>query len=103
MLELFIHKLGIQCWSKQKSLHAKLNSTPSAVRQSPPVFQVIKGSSTVKDVWFTWLIITSDNEVSVNLRYVGDGSTTPPLSIAAAALTKEGTRLMQIHILTEIL
>jgi hypothetical protein len=70
----------------QKSLDAKFNSSPVG---SPPVFQEIKGSSTVKDVWFTWVIISSDKEVSVNLRYVGDGSP-PPVSLTADALTPQG-------------
>ena len=57
------------------------NAVPSAV-------QGIHGDSMVQGVFFTWVIITSDNEVSVNLRYaVGDG-TTPPVSVTATALTK---------------
>ncbi len=58
------------------------NVVPSAV-------QGIQGTSFVKGVYFTWVIISSDNEVSINLRYVGDG-TTPPVSVAATALTKSG-------------
>jgi hypothetical protein len=38
-------------------------------------------------VFFTWVIISSENVISVNLRYVGD-STTPPVSLAATAITK---------------
>ena len=41
----------------------------------------------VDGVFFTWVIISSDNELSINLRYIGDG-TTPPVSLAATALTK---------------
>jgi hypothetical protein len=60
----------------QKSLEAKFGSAPA----NSPEFSIaheIYGVSTVKDVWFTWLIISSENEVSVNLRYVGDGKTPP--------------------------
>lgn len=71
----------------QKSLQAKFNSTPSTVTQSPTVIQDIRATSMVKDVYFTWNIITSDSEVSVNLRYVGDGNT-PPVNIAATAVSK---------------
>jgi hypothetical protein len=56
--------------------------TPSA-----QALQEIKSSSMVGDVFFTWIIISSDNEVSVNLRYVGEGSSTPPISLAATAST----------------
>jgi hypothetical protein len=55
----------------------------------PATVQEIKGTSTVQGVFFTWVIISSDNEISVNLRYVGDG-TTPPISVAATALSGEG-------------
>jgi len=58
------------------------NVVPSAVQE-------IHGTSMVEGVFFTWVIISSDNEVSVNLRYIGDG-TTPPVSLAATALTKSG-------------
>jgi len=58
------------------------NVVPSAIQQ-------IHGTSFVKGVFFTWVIISSDNEVSVNLRYVGDG-TTPPVSVATTALPGEG-------------
>ena len=59
------------------------NVVPSAVQE-------IKGTSMVDGVFFTWVIISSDNELSINLRYNGDGST-PPISIAATALTKSDT------------
>jgi hypothetical protein len=55
----------------------------------PSAVQWIHGDSMVDGVFFTWVIISSDNELSVNLRYVGD-STTPPVSLAATALTKSG-------------
>lgn len=71
----------------QNSLQAKFNSSSSSVGQSPPVFQEIRGTSLVKGVWFSWIIISGDKEVSANLRYVGDGPP-PPLSIAAIALAK---------------
>ncbi len=38
---------------------------------------------------FTWVIISSDKDLSVNLRYEGDPApTTPPVSVAATAITK---------------
>lgn len=71
----------------QKSLQAKFNSSSSASIPNPSVIQAIRGTSMVKGVWFTWVIISSDNELSVNLRYMGDGPP-PPLSITAIALAK---------------
>ena len=59
------------------------NVVPSAVQE-------IKGTSIVDGVFFTWVIISSDNELSVNLRYIGEGAT-PPVNIAATALTKSDT------------
>jgi hypothetical protein len=75
-----------------KSLEA--NQKKSATVSSEPVpketqtaFQEITGSSMVQEVFFTWVIVSSDNELSVNLRYAGDG-TTPPITVAATAITK---------------
>ena len=52
----------------------------------------IHGMSIVQGVKFTWVIISSDNEISVNLRYLGNStgtgnSTTPAVTIVATALT----------------
>ena len=41
---------------------------------------MIHGDSMVDGVFFTWVIISSDNELSINLRYIGDG-TAPPVSL----------------------
>jgi hypothetical protein len=75
-----------------KSLEA--NQKKSATVSSEPVpketqtaFQEITGSSMVQEVFFTWVIVSSDNELSVNLRYAGDG-TAPPITVAATAITK---------------
>jgi len=43
------------------------------------------GISTLPGVKFTWMIISSDHEISLNIRYSGNG-TTPPVSLAATAL-----------------
>jgi hypothetical protein len=48
--------------------------------------------SLVNGVRLTWLIISSDNELSVNLRYIGNSST-PPVSLFATAL--KGTSQFQ--------
>jgi len=76
----------------EKSLAA--NQKKSAIvspepvpKEVQPAFQEITGSSMVDGVFFTWVIISSDNELSVNLRYQGDGST-PPVSVATTAITK---------------
>jgi hypothetical protein len=46
----------------------------------------IHGMSIVEGVKFTWVIISSDKEMSVNLRHLGN-ATTPPVTIVATALT----------------
>jgi hypothetical protein len=46
----------------------------------------IHGMSIVDGVKFTWVIVSSDREISVNLRYLGNTST-PPITIVATALT----------------
>lgn len=47
----------------------------------------IHAMSTVERVYFTWVILSSDNEISVNLRYNGsDTGTTPAVNITATAL-----------------
>ena len=52
----------------------------------------IHGMSIVQGVKFTWVIISSDNEISVNLRHLGNStgtgnSTTPAVTLVATALT----------------
>jgi hypothetical protein len=42
--------------------------------------------SVVEGVKFTWVIISSDTDLSTNLRYVGQG-TSPPITVVATALT----------------
>ena len=43
------------------------------------------GISTLPGVKFTWMIISSDHEISLNIRYSGNG-TTPPVSLSATAI-----------------
>jgi len=43
------------------------------------------GISTLPGVKFTWMIISSDHEISLNIRYAVNG-TTPPVSLSATAL-----------------
>jgi len=47
------------------------------------------GMSIVSGVKFTWIIVSSDNELSINIRYSGNG-TAPPITIVATALTNDG-------------
>jgi hypothetical protein len=42
------------------------------------------GISTVPEVKFTWVIISSDHDISLNIRYSGNG-TTPPVTLTATA------------------
>lgn len=50
----------------------------------------IHGISTVDDVVFTWIMIQSEDEISVNLRYLGNG-TTPALGLEAMAISVQDT------------
>ena len=79
----------------QRSLDANQKQLPTVSPEPvpnvvPSAVQEIQGTSMVEGVFFTWVIISSDNELSINLRYIGDG-TTPPVSLAATALTKSDT------------
>jgi hypothetical protein len=61
---------------------------PNATSAIPGNQSIIPGlhvMSLVNGVKMTWIIISSENELSVNLRYTGNG-TTPPLSLLATAL-----------------
>ncbi len=47
------------------------------------------GMSIVPGVRFTWVIVSSDTEISINVRYDA-ADTTPPITIVATALTEGG-------------
>ncbi len=57
----------------------------SVARAAESLVPGIHGMSTVPGVWFTWVRISSDNEISVNLRYLGT-TIPPPINITATAL-----------------
>ena len=70
----------------QKQL-ATVSSQP-APNAVPSAFQDIHGTSKVQGVWFTGVVITNHNEVSVNLHTdIGSGAT-PPVNVTATAQTK---------------
>ena len=56
--------------------------------EAPSAFQDIHGISMVQGVWFTGVIITNHNEVSVNLHTAVGSGATPPVNITATAQTK---------------
>lgn len=43
------------------------------------------GISTIPGVKFVWVIISNDHDISLNIRYAGNG-TTPPVTLTATAL-----------------
>ncbi len=47
------------------------------------------GMSIVSGVKFTWVIVSSDNEISINVRYNGTGIA-PPITVVASALANDG-------------
>ena len=72
--------------ANQKQL-ATVSTQPAPNAVSSP-FQDIHGTSMVQGVWFTGVVITNHNEVSVNLHTgIGSGAT-PPVNVTATAQTK---------------
>jgi hypothetical protein len=62
----------------------------------------IHGMSIVEGVKFTWVIVSSDKEISANLRYLGN-TTAPPITIVATALTSPSqTNNTQSQVGTEL-
>jgi hypothetical protein len=62
------------------------NATSSALFGNRSIIPGMHVMSLMNDVKPTWLIISSDNELSVNLRYTGTNATSPALSLLATAL-----------------
>ena len=63
------------------------NSTASAIPGNKSLIPGMHVMSLVNGVKSTWLIISSDNELSVNIRYDGTGNlTAPAVSLLATAL-----------------
>jgi hypothetical protein len=63
------------------------NSTTSATLGNKSLIPGMHVMSLVNGIKSTWLIISSDNELSVNIRYDGTGNlTTPTVSLLATAL-----------------
>ena len=64
-----------------------LVSTPLVTAQT--LVPGMHGMSIVPGVRFTWVIVSGDNEISINVRYNAT-DTTPPITIVATALTEGG-------------
>ena len=62
------------------------NATSSALPGNRSIIPGMHVMSLMNDVKPTWLIISSDNELSVNLRYTGTNVTAPSVSLLATAL-----------------
>lgn len=60
--------------------------TPFSNATAQTIVPGMHGVSIIPGVKFTWVISSSDQEVSLNLRYSENG-TTPPVTIVATALT----------------
>jgi hypothetical protein len=58
----------------------------SSIASAQSLVPGLHGMSIVKGVKFTWVIISSDSELSINLRYLGQ-ATSPAMTIVATALT----------------
>lgn len=62
------------------------NATSSALLGNRSIIPGMHVMSLMNDVKPTWLIISSDNELSVNLRYTGSNATSPAVSLLATGL-----------------
>jgi len=62
------------------------NATSSALLGNRSIIPGMHVMSLMNDVKPTWLIISSDNELSVNIRYTGSNITTPAVSLLATGL-----------------
>jgi hypothetical protein len=58
----------------------------SSIANAQSLVPGIHGMSVVDGVKFTWVIISSDTDISINLRYAGQ-RTSPPVTVVATALT----------------
>ncbi len=63
-----------------------LSSSYSSIATAQSLVPGLHGISIVEGVKFTWVIISSDTELSINLRYLGQ-ATSPAMTIVATALT----------------
>jgi hypothetical protein len=59
---------------------------PFSIVSAQSLVPGIHGMSIVEGVKFTWVIVSSDKEISANLRYLGN-TTAPRITIVATALT----------------
>jgi hypothetical protein len=73
-----------QAWGQTSEIFSNATTAMLGNRSLIPGMHVM---SLVNDVKSTWLIISSDNELSVNIRYEGTGNVTAPtVSLLATAL-----------------
>jgi hypothetical protein len=78
-------QLDHQVWAQTSEIFP--NSTLSAIPGNKSLIPGMHVMSLVDGVKSTWLIISSDNELSVNIRYDGSGNlTAPTVSLLATAL-----------------
>jgi hypothetical protein len=62
------------------------NATSSTLFGNRSIIPGMHVMSLMNDVKPTWLIISSDNELSINVRYTGTNVTSPAVSLLATAL-----------------
>jgi hypothetical protein len=86
LLTLGLHQVQLQPAWAQMSEELFPNATSSALPGNRSIIPGMHVMSLMNDVKPTWLIISSDNELSVNLRYTGTNVTAPSVSLLATAL-----------------
>ena len=78
-------QLDHRVWAQTSEIFP--NSTASATLANKSLIPGMHVMSLVSGIKSTWLIISSDNELSVNIRYDGTGNiTAPAVSLLATAL-----------------
>ena len=78
-------QLNHPAWAQSSEIFP--NSTASAIPGNKSLIPGMHVMSLVSGVKSTWLIISSDNELSVNIRYDGTGNiTAPTVSLLATAI-----------------
>ena len=78
-------QLDHRVWAQTSEIFP--NSTTSATLGNRSLIPGMHVMSLVNGVKSTWLIISSDNELSVNIRYDGTGNiTAPTVSLLATAI-----------------
>jgi hypothetical protein len=80
---------SLQAWAQGPEGNLLFPNATTPILGNQSIIPGMHVMSLVQGVKSTWLIISSENELSVNLRYTGQG-TSPAISLVATALKTAG-------------